>query len=240
VRKKIGFRGMGMKPTSLFLAATVCTALLGVAPAVAGVVYDNGGPNQANAYYADSSFAFTQSADDFTLSAGADTITGVNWWGICVSGSQGLCPSFPLVSFTLYFYSDNGGAPGNLIAQYAVVGDASQTLTGKSVSTNAGTKSEYSYSANISALPLIAGTTYWLGISNATGGRDWAWETTDPIGGGNEYSYSEGTWFPGSDDLAFNLTGPDVSPVPEPITLSLFGAGLVGAAATRRRQKTTA
>lgn len=208
--------------------------LLAAASANAAQIYDNGGPNQYGGYTADTSFpTSTQIADEFSLTAGNNTIGGIHWWGACVFGGV-TCPAG---NFTLYFYNDSGSnSPGTPIAAYSV-GNAHQTATGSIV---AGLYDEYSYSASIPDLVLTPGTQYWLGISNTTADNAWMWETTAPAGANDVWSYCTtctSSWYSlatdATGDAAFNLTGPATKTVPEPLTLSLIGAGLAGAAALR-------
>ena len=168
------------------------------------------------------------------MTAGGTTIGGVNWWGGCASGSFSPT-SCPTGNFKLFIYSDASGSPGAQLHEYNV-GGANQAF----VTTGVNGYSEYSYSASIPALTLTAGTQYWLGIQDqTTSDFVWGWDTTSnaPDGLENEASFGAGSWTPFNADLAFNLTSASTSAVPEPFTLSLFGAGVVGAAALRRRKK---
>jgi hypothetical protein len=85
----------------------------------------------------------------------------------------------------------------------------------------------------IPGLTLTAGTIYWLGLSNATGGAKWAWETTDGVGDHAQRDF--GDWIAPPDDLAFYLTG--TIAIPEPVSLALLGSSLLGFAIARRRKQ---
>lgn len=98
------------------------------------------------------------------------------------------------------------------------------------------------------SLNLSAGT-YWLNLFNADvggdivgwdqgGGSSQAWENTLGFLTADNNCQAAGTT-DGSCAETFRINGTS-SAVPEPITLSLFGAGLVGAAALRRRKTKTA
>ena len=136
----------------------------------------------------------------------------------------------PHGEFTLNFYSDSGSnSPGALLATYNV-GNADQTLTGNTIAARGGIP-EYSYSTSIPGLTLTAGTEYWLGISNTTTTDVvWGWEFTTQ-GTGDAFQFGGGIWNARSNELAFNLTG-----VPEPGSLAIIGAGLLGLVGMRRRQ----
>jgi hypothetical protein len=217
------------------LGAVIVTtlALVGV-PAEAAVIFDGGAPDQYATFYGDTTYDFSEVAESFVLSGGSNTITDVHWWGACSTPSnEGVeCPAG---DFTLAVYDDASGSPGTVVATFSV--DGAQTSTGNLIG---GIYPEYSYSADIAALTLDAGATYWLGISDATSADViWGWETTDPVDGGDHYQRLSGNWIDiPFNNLAFNLTGTTVTNgVPEPATLGFFGAALAGLGAFRRRRR---
>jgi PEP-CTERM motif-containing protein len=226
------------------IGLVLTAGLLRTGSADAGIIFDNGGPDQNAAFFADttSTYSISIAADDFTLST-SSTISGVNWWGWCGSSGGGPNSSCPTGDFTLYFYNDSSGTPGTVIQSYSV-GNANQTATSN---IPAGYQ-EYSYSATISPDLVLAAGTYWLGISNTTDPSYlWMWETSSTSDPGGVYSYCQaapctplGWELSGpTSDLAFNLTGPtgQGSAVPEPASLAIIGAGLLGLAGLRRRLK---
>lgn len=207
-------------------------AFVGLVPygmAHADIIYDNGTPNQTGIQNSSILSIITQNAVPFVLSSGANTISGINWWGGC-EGIP-LSPDSPVfcgpVNFELFFYSDNAGSPGSLIATYNV-GDATQTATGKiGIATNIITPfpfyTEYSYSATIDDLSLTAGSQYWLGIranvlsATVPEGDTWGWainNNASPTGQDFYYLYAPFVGIDGWQDtgvtssyLPFNLVG---------------------------------
>lgn len=218
---------------SRLISAVIYSSALLTGGAHAAVIYDNGVPPSppVSFYFAEAKFAFTTAAENFTLNPGAATIGGVNWWGGCATLTN-VCAT---TNLTLFFYDDAGGTPGSVIAQYNV-GLANQTAVGAHTAGYV----QYAYSANIPALALTAGVQYWLGIQNDSPTLEdlWGWES-NLIGPHNDLVHQQFLngfgWTEQDTDLAFNLTDAAVA-VPEPLTISLFSAGLVGAAAMRRRK----
>lgn len=90
------------------------------------------------------------------------------------------------------------------------------------------------------SLTACAGATCSLFSISATGTDDWASESLDFTGTGSPMEISltgsSGTYYIGLDNVSVDLTS-KAAPVPEPITVSLFGAGIVGIASMRRRRK---
>ncbi|HEY2009030.1 MAG TPA: PEP-CTERM sorting domain-containing protein [Rhizomicrobium sp.] len=207
--------------------------MLAVGGAQAAVIYNGGAPDQGGQIYSQSP---ADTAMSFSLS-GNDTVTGLNWWGGCFPATT--CGSS---TFEITIYSDSSGLPGSILDTAAVGG--SQTATGLLIGGSSGWD-EYAYSGTISPFALTGGTQYWLQIQelNAEPNGTWGWETTSTAPAGVQL---ESTTSPNSvnggfgslpQDLAFELIGGPTSTVPEPLTLSLFGAGLVGAAVLRRKKK---
>jgi hypothetical protein len=202
--------------------------LLGATTLFAGtVVYDNGAPNQQSG---NEMTEWVQS-EDFTL-AQTTTITGVNFWTIEFgSGYAG--------SIWYSIYTDNGGQPSvatPVAGDFSQAADLTRNATGNIVSD---IFTEYAFSFNIQPFVALAGQTYWLALHNGaldnTDRAEVYWETTNPnaTATGHEFDLTAdgGSWFDNGDQHAFQLT------VPEPATLALFGAGLIGLGLMRRRQK---
>jgi len=233
---KLNSQERDMKKVVLLLTIAFCTAIA-TTPATAGtIIFNGGGPDHGGFLYSDTNNGFiTASAEDFVLSSGASTVGGATWWGACAQPAD--CSS---ASFTVDFYTNASGQPGSLIQSYSV-GDANRTATGSLI---AGTFTEYEYSTTFAPLVLSPGVSYWVAFVNSTPGGTWGWETTS-AGDGDGHAYFEkplGAWGtdPGfgpylAQDLAYNLTAPDTTPVPEPATLSFLGLGLFAAARRNRR-----
>ena len=214
------------------LVMVTLVALIAAAPAAADpIVYEGGGPNQDDGFFADGTFGASILAESFVLQPGMTTITDAHWWGACADISG--CDS---ADFTIRFYNDDNGTVGSLIDARSV-GGANQSGTGNLLVDFP----EYAYSAAFAPLTLSANTPYWFALSENNGnagvsGGGWAWETTgDPSGFSHmEWFGSLQIWAPNGGDLAFNLTG-TTTPVPEPMTMTLLGLGVASVAAGRRR-----
>jgi hypothetical protein len=225
------FPGVPIMKFSKLVFALPLLGLFAATGADAAVIFNNGGPDHTGGFfYSDSNLGFGN-VEDFSLTAGNNVIGGVNWWGTCSTAGP-VAASCATGNFTINIYADTGTGPGALLNTFAV-GNANQTATG--VPDNGFT--DYSYSAAIN-LTLTAGTTYWLGISDTVAsGTDWGWDTTATLGDGHYASFTGAApWSHNPADLAFNLVSPAVG-VPEPLTLSLLGAGLAGLGMIRRRKR---
>ena len=211
----------------LLLFASVATTT------TAGIIYDGGAPDQAGQLFAQGPGA---AAMTFTLGPGLNTVTDAHWWGGCFPAIT--CGPSP--DFELSFYTDNAGAVGTLIGSPIDVGTAHQTSTGNVIGPPIAPQwDEYSYSATFAPVTLTAGVQYWFAISNTAAEPAGAFgvETTStaPAGALASITFDGTTWLPLPQQLSFNLTN-DVVGIPEPATIALFGIGLAGLAASRRRK----
>ena len=155
--------------------------------------------------------------DNFTLTRAAN-LDGVEFVG-SYPGSLGT-----ITAFTLFFYADNAGIPGAPIAVGIFPGNGGETLI---------SGANYDYGLFFGDFFVNAGT-YWLSIvPDLALPPQWAWDTSS-VGDDNSYRCFSGTCGSLGVDFAFSIDG---TSIPEPVTLSLFGAGLTGVAALRRRKR---
>jgi hypothetical protein len=215
-------------------AILTLTAFLGFAPlgaALGGTIYDNGG---GPPYFAGDQSDATSSApfftaDNFTLAAGQNIIRDVHWAGTYFANSP------TTDNFTVQFFNDTGsGAPQVTPFLSLPVGSVSRTNTGL----DAILGFAHRYSVNVAPIVLTPGTQYWLSIFNDTGpdpADDWFW-VGNPFSGGDYFVRSD-TSAPWSLStfgirMDFQLTD-DVAAAPEPVTLLLFGIGMIVFAISR-------
>jgi hypothetical protein len=231
--------------------SAICLLMATSAARASSIVFDGGGPNQQDIFFADSDYSWTAATNNiisFTLPV--STITGADWWGGCVADAgggrsaadtTGTSTTCSVPDFMITLYDGVGGTtPGSVIASLIVVPTA--TLTGLNIN---GTIPEYHYSATFAPLALTAGS-YLFGLSaDLPGTTTWGWETT-PGGEAQHFQFNDhdvtedpiDAWHQPPNALGFDLVGPDVPPaVPEPATLSLVAIGLASAALRRRQTR---
>ena len=210
------------KKLSLGLA-TLLLALMS-SNASATVIYNNGSPNLTLGTGANdaNSAGAPQSADNFQLLPGANTITDLHWFG----GYRFDNATPPTDDFTLRFFRDSSGTPQTTPFLAFAVGNVGRTLIGVNVLG----QTIYQYSVSLIPTALETNTTYWLSIMNNSPNiepfDDWVWQFTSNDGDRFAFRFSSQTdaWTvtQNSIEFAFNLT----SDVPEPSTVLLLGSCL--------------
>ncbi len=194
---------------------------IGLGAAHASVLFDNGGPatqggDSISNYMTANSFAVTTS----------EVLTGAN---IYIDDSSRTFAKFNgMINYAIY--SDVSGSPGALLTSGAVTG-LSGTSTG--VITNIGPSFEVSFNFN-STFSAAAATTYFFDIQTANEYWD---VSANPLSTSGSYQSTNGgaSWFLASyPEHAFQLLGASsANPVPEPLSVALFGVAIVGLAVVR-------
>lgn len=218
----------------IFCTAGLLAAIVGwTGNAQAGVIFDNGFPDLNDAYFSDFDGAAFQGADNFIFRVDS-TVRDVHWWG---TYAFGLTPP-DADDFTIRIFNDDGGVPEDDPFYEVSVGNAVNRVdTGLLI---LGTFPLYSYSAVVTDVALLAGTTYWLSIVNNTVDDlddEWYWATSNSAAGDAQIRVTDdGVWDPIGVELAFNLTD-DAGIIPEPSTVVMAGVGglaLLGVGLRRR------
>lgn len=240
--RKLGLQG--------FLSLTVVILLLAlVSEARAALLYEQDFVTDPSGVF--SNIGGQVGADQFTLQVDA-TVTAVLWHGF-YSGVD-LAPSVTSLNFSLTFFPDDNGLPGQSPSYDRVVSGQVQN-TGSQVTAPGFQNGRviYEFSADpIAPFSIRAGETTWISIAEvdpstpAVGGTQWLWSFSSFSPGdtkafrntspGRETSFQLSTEF---GQLAFALTGTVApsAPIPEPGTLFLIGSGLVGLGAGAWRRK---
>jgi hypothetical protein len=202
-----------------FLSILCAGALALVSGAAsAAVVYDNGLPNTSNGY---SIAGGNVTRDNFSLGTSAD-ITGVTFYFQNYNGITGWNQDI-----SYQFSSDVGGS--NILAS-GTGQNVTPTDSGLPWCCAGGNAWRVDFQLE-SAFTAVAGTTYWLGLTGATGASAAWWVTTNYVDGSNR----------GGVDFAFALNDNlSISPVPLPAGMPLLIGALGMAALVRRRRKTAA
>jgi len=183
-------------------------------------------------------------ADDFQLTQEA-SLQSITWWGGYASSDYLPIPDTD--NFLISLYADDSGKPGSLLQTINVGDSASRNSTGDFVNPPIYDyfyfpgRVEFQYSINLSsAIPLHAGTHYWLSIVNSPSSDSWVWEFSMnfPNPGVQRISASGvGGWEPyDSYNAAFSLGLTSPVPEPENYGMLLVGLGLLGFMVHRKKQ----
>jgi hypothetical protein len=132
----------------------------------------------------------------------------------------------PITAWTLTFYNNNGGIPGNPIASGVFGGNGNETFIG-----NVNGFPMYVYWLYFQDFDVRSGT-YWASVVPDLGfPPQWGWATSTGADPGYQCFFG-----------ACGLTGVgfayavDGTPTPEPGTLIMLGTGILGIAGTIRRK----
>jgi hypothetical protein len=168
-------------------------------------------------------------ADDFSLSTNA-YISGITWYGYFDSNPS----SIGSIDFDIAIYDDDSNKP-NFNSSFLELNSATVTDTSfDAVNGN----NIYKFEALLSSSFLaLSSNNYWLSIAdNDSATSQFLWSRNNMSG-----TYAYRNTFGGiitdwstspHGDFAFELT-----PVPEPATMLLFGTGIAGLAGSRLRRK---
>ncbi|MGA3318240.1 MAG: PEP-CTERM sorting domain-containing protein [Candidatus Korobacteraceae bacterium] len=162
--------------------------------------------------------------DTFTLSQTWD-VESFHW----VGGYFNPPAQGPITAWTLTFYNNNAGIPGNPIATGSFPGNGSETFLG-----TVNGFPIYEYSLFFDSFDMGPGT-YWASVVPDLGfPPQWGWATGTGPGLGYQcfFGACAGTGF----SYAFALDGTPVGTTPEPGTLVLLGTGILGLMGAIRRR----
>lgn len=201
---------------------------LGLAGLAQAATIGNGPPNQTGGSDLN---AFLE-ADDFSLGA-PSIITQVEYWTL-----QNTLSDYAGTT-DWGFYTDNSGVPG--VALFSGNTVATGVATGNT--TFGLNEFAYTFAVNV----VLGPGNYWLVLHNGPSGTipntnyNWAWSSDTgnsqsmditPVSGPKTGPNPPITWVGNFTELAFQL---NATSVPEPVSMSLVGGGLLAAWFVRRK-----
>jgi hypothetical protein len=225
--------------TRNFLVSLTLLAVPGYLSAT--IVYNNGSFNSVDA---DEISAY-QVGEDFNL-ASAATVNEITFWSLEQTTNiacGGACSGYS-GSISWAIETDNSGVPSGTILDSGTASGAGVTRVNTGSTYLGGTV--FSDTFNITSFPALAGINYWLVLHNGatlntpTTFDGFYWATSnggspDPYTGQSMFLTGVNAWQDTGNEHAFELLNVAAS-TPEPGTIALLGAGLVGLAAMRRRR----
>ncbi len=162
-------------------------------------------------------------ADSFSTGGSPFDLTGVQ---VLVSGS-----STSTGSFSIFLLADNNTSPGAALGTIGTVSDSSLSSSPAALS----------FSTNVF---LNANTRYWIELAPGSGGTSalWAWsmdQTAPGVAGEFFWNATFGVIPNAEGPYQMELSGvSEVTPIPEPSSLILFGSGIIGLAGALRKKLT--
>jgi hypothetical protein len=208
------------------LRSLIALGLAWGAAAHAVVIYDNSATVNILPFSDPSSNQFI--ADDFSLSPGSNSITGIRWTGTYTSD-----PLTVPDNFRIQLFANVAGAPDLTPIISLSISDPGRTDTGLDIFVY----DLFAYSVTVPPIILAPDTTFWLSIVNDTSAviSNWSWggQLLDVGAGGGAVRTSEAEpWSLTSIEQDFTLFGP-VS-IPEPGAIVLLWTGLLSLLGYRR------
>ncbi|MCH7848541.1 MAG: hypothetical protein IIB53_09285, partial [Planctomycetes bacterium] len=127
-------------------------------------------------------------ADDFTPAANGD-ISDICWYGAYLPEP----PDPSLDDFTLRYYDDVDGLPGNVIAEFSQSGGSLIGLVREDSGAQVAGLPLFIFSATHAPVAVESGVCYWIELSNPNDGNfGWFWELA-PVGANNRRMVQDAT-----------------------------------------------